>query len=213
MMNELTAGFLDLMARGGPVMWVIFLVAWVAIIMLVERGLRVYAWRRNAVNDQRMLEADKSFIPGKDLMSGQISGKSPVAHLTEKIEWNDVKGNGDVAEQLNIQLAELMPRLEGTLPTIAIIGSLLPMLGLLGTVTGMIQVFEVIALQGTGDPQEMAHGISQALLTTASGLIIAIPVIFFHHLLVRQLRYVLALTEQSMHAVYSQDFRIYQNNN
>ncbi|MDH5258017.1 MAG: hypothetical protein OEX07_08405, partial [Gammaproteobacteria bacterium] len=118
MMNELTAGFLDLMARGGPVMWVIFLVAWVAIIMLVERGLRVYAWRRNAVNDQRMLEADKSFIPGKNLISGQmsgnISGKSPVAHLTEKIEWNAVKGNGDVAEQLNIQLAELMPRLEGT---------------------------------------------------------------------------------------------------
>jgi len=90
---------------------------------------------------------------------------------------------------------------------------LLPMLGLLGTVTGMIQVFEVIALQGTGDPQEMAHGISQALLTTASGLIIAIPVIFCHHLMVRQLRHVLAVTEQSMHAVYLQDYKLYQNSN
>ena len=98
-----------------------------------------------------------------------------------------------------------MPRLEGSLPTIAIIGSLLPMLGLLGTVTGMIEVFEVIAIQGSGEAQEMANGISQALLTTASGLIIAIPVIFSHHLLSRKLRYVLALTEQSMHAVYCQD--------
>lgn len=197
---------MGLMARGGPVMWVIFFVAWIAAIMLVERGLRVYAWRRSALSDQHILESDESFLPGAD----PNYGRSPIAHLTAKVKWNDVNSRDDVAEQLNIQLAELMPRLEGTLPTVAIIGSLLPMLGLLGTVTGMIQVFEVIALQGTGDPQEMAHGISQALLTTASGLIIAIPVIFSHHLLVRQLRYVLAVTEQSMHAVYSRDYKIYQ---
>jgi biopolymer transport protein ExbB len=91
-----------------------------------------------------------------------------------------------------------MPKLEGTLPTIAVIGGLLPMLGLLGTVTGMINVFEVVAVHGTGNPQEMAYGISQALLTTASGLIIAIPVIFCHHLLSRRLRYTLAVTEQSL---------------
>ena len=102
-------------------------------------------------------------------------------------------------------MKELMPRLEGMLPTIAVLGSLLPMLGLLGTVVGMIEVFEVIALHGTGNPQEMANGISQALLTTASGLIIAIPVIFFHHLLVRHLRYLLALTEQSLLLVYHRD--------
>ena len=76
--------------------------------------------------------------------------------------------------------------------------TLLPMLGLLGTVVGMINVFEVIALHGTGDPQEMANGISQALLTTASGLIIAIPVIFAHHLLVQRLQALLATTEQSL---------------
>jgi len=80
---------------------------------------------------------------------------------------------------------------------------LLPMLGLLGTVTGMINVFEVIALHGTGNPQEMAFGISQALLTTASGLVIAIPVIFFHHLLVQRLQMVLAATEQSLQVVLS----------
>jgi len=198
---SITTSFLDLMTRGGPVMWVIFVVAWIAIIMLVERALRVNAWHRQALKDQQAFENSKTYLPEKVLSQNA----SPIAMLISRMDWREIKNNDELAQQLNIQLAELMPRLEGTLPTIAIIGSLLPMLGLLGTVTGMIEVFEVIALQGTGEPQEMAHGISQALLTTASGLIIAIPVIFFHHLLVRQLRHVLAITEQSMHAVYSKD--------
>lgn len=79
------------------------------------------------------------------------------------------------------------------------------MLGLLGTVTGMINVFEVVAVHGTGNPQEMAYGISQALLTTASGLIIAIPVIFSHHLLSRRLGYILAVTEQSLQHIQQKD--------
>jgi biopolymer transport protein ExbB len=192
--------FLDLMSRGGPVMWVIFFTAWVAIIMLIERMLRIRAWHKQAILDQESFDKNKDYQP--DLENG--GPYSPIALLLKAMQGTEIKSKKELAEQLNIQLAELTPRLEGTLPTIAIIGSLLPMLGLLGTVTGMINVFEVIALQGTGDPQEMAHGISQALLTTASGLIIAIPVIFSHHLLVRKLRHALAITEQSMHAVYNQ---------
>jgi len=200
---DFTAEFLDLMARGGPIMWVIFVVAWLAIIMLVERALRVSSWRRHAIREQADFEKNNDHKPA--------SNGSPIAVLINRINWEELDNRDDVAQQLNIQLAELMPKLEGSLPTVAIIGSLLPMLGLLGTVTGMIEVFEVIALQGTGEPQEMAHGISQALLTTASGLIIAIPVIFSHHLLSRRLRYVLAITEQSMHAVYSQDINLNKN--
>ena len=200
---DLSTEFLDLMARGGPVMWVIFFVAWLAIIMLVERVLRVSAWRRHAIREQAAFDNSATHKPG--------ANGSPIAMLVNRMNWDELNHKDDVAQQLNIQLAELMPKLEGSLPTVAIIGSLLPMLGLLGTVTGMIEVFEVIAIQGTGEPQEMAHGISQALLTTASGLIIAIPVIFSHHLLSRQLRYVLAITEQSMHAVYSQDISLYKN--
>ena len=202
---DISTEFFDLMARGGPIMWVIFCVAWLAIIMLVERALRVYSWQRHAKYDQAQFDINKRYVPNIT--------SSPISLLVNRIDWDELDNKNDVAEQLNIQLAELMPRLEGSLPTIAIIGSLLPMLGLLGTVTGMIEVFEVIALQGSGEPQEMAHGISQALLTTASGLIIAIPVIFSHHLLSRRLRYVLAVTEQSMHAVYSQNLDVYKSNN
>jgi biopolymer transport protein ExbB len=187
-------GFMGLMNQGGPVMWVIFVVAWLAIIMLVERALRVFSWRKAALSDQAKLASNKKI--------DEKNGISPIAQVVSELDWSDIKTRDDLAEHMNIQLSELMPRLEGSLPTIAIIGSLLPMLGLLGTVTGMIEVFQVIALHGTGDPQQMADGISQALLTTASGLIIAIPVIFCHHLLVREMRYVLSVTEQSMHAVY-----------
>ncbi len=193
------SSFLDLMARGGAVMWVILITAWIAFVMMAERALQIELWIREALRDQRELERSPSYQP--PIPSGRRS--SPIAILLYRLNWREIRSRSDLAKQLNIQLAELMPRLEGTLPTIAIIGSLLPMLGLLGTVIGMIQVFEVIAEHGTGDPMQMAHGISQALLTTASGLICAIPVIFVHHMLVRRMNLLLALTEQSMLMVYN----------
>ena len=190
--------FLDLMSRGGPVMWVIFVTAWVAMIMLVERALRVRAWLRHALRDRAGLDQSGGYRPA---LSRRGAG-SPIAMLLAQLNWNEIRDRSDLAKQLNVHLAELMPRLEGGLPTIAILGSLLPMLGLLGTVVGMIDVFQAIALHGTGNADEMARGISQALLTTATGLIIAIPVIFAHHLLVRRLRLLLAVTEQSMLVLY-----------
>ena len=197
MLNE----FLDIMHRGGPIMWIIFVTAWIAIIMLIERAFQIYAWLRQAIKDQRALDQDPQYQP----RNGQSRRASPAGQVVNKINWQVIDGKDDLAKQVNIHLAELMPIMEGRLPTIAVLGSLLPMLGLLGTVVGMIDVFEVIALHGTGNPQEMANGISQALLTTASGLIIAIPVIFFHHLLVGRLRYLLAVTEQSLLVIYNQD--------
>ncbi len=187
--------FFQLMSQGGPLMWVIFITAWLAAIMLVERALAIHRWRRGAVVAQSRLQQQADHWPD----GGE---HSPLAMVMARLEPGARKSAEVLTQQCNVHFAELMPRLEGSLPTIAVIGSLLPMLGLLGTVTGMIEVFEVIALHGTGDPKQMAGGISQALLTTASGLLIAIPVIFSHHLLTRRLRYVLAVTEQSLHLLY-----------
>lgn len=197
--NYLLVEFSDLMVRGGPVMWVIFFTAWVALVMLIERGLRIQAWSKYALRDQQAFDKDGHYQPPEPM--GRHG--SPIALLIKQLNWSEIHSREDLSKQLNIHLAALMPKLEGVLPTIAVIGTLLPMLGLLGTVTGMIQVFEVIALHGTGNPQEMSHGISQALLTTASGLIIAIPVIFFHHLLVQRLRFLLVITEQSLLVIYN----------
>ena len=71
------------------------------------------------------------------------------------------------------------------LPIINTIGNIAPLIGLLGTITGMIVAFESIAASGAGDPKVVAGGISQALVTTATGLIVAIPSIVFYRYLAR----------------------------
>lgn len=193
--------FIVLMDRGGPIMWVIFVVACVAMMMLAWQGLRLLQLIKHARRDYAYLLAQS----GGSFDDDNRHSTSPVAQLLRVMNWDDINSKDDMAKEMNIHLAELMPRLEGGLPTIATLGSLLPMLGLLGTVTGMINVFDVIALKGSGNPDEMAHGISQALLTTASGLIIAIPVIFMHHVLSRRLNVLMAITGQAMQLVLHRD--------
>ena len=74
-----------------------------------------------------------------------------------------------------------VPSLERYLGVLGTIASISPLLGLLGTVTGMIKVFNVIAVQGVGHPGALAGGISEALITTAAGLAVAIPSLVFHN--------------------------------
>ncbi|MDX8382279.1 MAG: MotA/TolQ/ExbB proton channel family protein [Ghiorsea sp.] len=198
---DLFNNFNSLMDRGGPVMWVIFVAASVAIIMLIERAIQIFKWLKLAETDQGF--AHKASVDDLKNIQGDkmFRQQSPLRSVLQQLRWSEARSEDDLTKQINTLLSELMPKLNGLLPTIAVIGTLLPMLGLLGTVTGMINVFEVIALHGTGDPQEMAHGISQALLTTASGLVIAIPVIFFHHVLAQRLQVLLVTTEQSLQVV------------
>ena len=73
-----------------------------------------------------------------------------------------------------------MPGLTKGLLFIKVISVVAPLMGLLGTVTGMIKTFQVITLYGAGDPKMMAGGISQALVTTVLGLVVAIPMVLLH---------------------------------
>lgn len=87
------------------------------------------------------------------------------------------------------------------LPVLNTVGNISPLMGLLGTITGMIVAFESIASSGTGDPRVVAGGISQALITTATGLIIAIPAIIFYRYLGHK-----ADTQRSSIEVYAISF-------
>ncbi|WP_111412341.1 MotA/TolQ/ExbB proton channel family protein [Billgrantia lactosivorans] len=91
-------------------------------------------------------------------------------------------------------LAEL-PRLERGQPIVKLLAAVAPLLGLLGTVTGMIVTFQAITVFGTGDPQLMAGGISQALVTTVLGLITAVPLLFAHTALAGRSRHLAGLVE------------------
>jgi biopolymer transport protein ExbB len=82
--------------------------------------------------------------------------------------------------RLEEQTQKEVPRLQRGLSTIAVLATTAPLLGLLGTVTGMIATFQSIALFGTGDPRLMSGGISEALVTTALGLLVAIPLSLLH---------------------------------
>ena len=87
-------------------------------------------------------------------------------------------------ETLSLKLDEAIlretPSIERGLITLAILAAVAPMLGLLGTVSGMIETFQSITLFGTGDPKLMSGGISQALVTTELGLAVAIPMLLIH---------------------------------
>lgn len=99
---------------------------------------------------------------------------------------------GEDVEALELRLGEAIlretPKFQSMLPMLKIISVVAPLLGLLGTVTGMIVTFQAITLYGAGDPKLMAGGISTALMTTVLGLVVAIPTVFLHTLVSGQAR-------------------------
>jgi biopolymer transport protein ExbB len=94
------------------------------------------------------------------------------------------------------KMLEAQPQLERFLPFIAVTAAATPLLGLLGTVTGMILTFDQITLHGTSDAGKLAAGISEALVTTKFGLIAAIPSLILHALLSRRVQGILAAMEK-----------------
>jgi len=105
-------------------------------------------------------------------------------------------------ENLELKLDEAIlretPRLERGINTIKILAAVAPLLGLLGTVIGMIETFQQITLFGTGDPKLMAGSISMALVTTAMGIIAALPLIFVHSIVAARAKSIIhILDEQS----------------
>jgi biopolymer transport protein ExbB len=93
-----------------------------------------------------------------------------------------------VSEKMEIVLAEQLPGYSRYLSLLASLAGLMPIFGLLGTVSGMITTFKVISLHGTGDAQAMAGGIAEALITTQAGLVAAAPIMLGHVLLTTRVK-------------------------
>ena len=105
----------------------------------------------------------------------------------------------DMENVLQEAILKEIPALERFLSTLGMLTAIAPLLGLLGTVTGMINVFHVITLHGASDPRLMSGGISEALVTTMLGLSVAIPLMLLHNLLSRRVdRMIGDLEEQSV---------------
>ena len=118
--------------------------------------------------------------------------------------------NSNSSEQLELMLDEVVLRESGKLESLVwlvrIVSVVAPLMGLLGTVTGMIRTFQSITLFGAGDPRMMAGGISEALVTTMLGLVTAIPLVLLHAALANNTKKIVdTLDEQSAGLIAQQE--------
>ncbi len=169
--------------QGGTVGYVILGVGVIALLIAIERFLSL------------MLIGGKVRRQLKDSVARDDNPLGRVMKV--KDQYPDV-----AHDTLELKLSEAilreMPKITRNLTLIKIISVVAPLLGLLGTVTGMINTFQAITLFGTGDPKLMAGGISQALVTTVLGLVVAIPTVFLYTLLnTRAKNILLIIQEQS----------------
>jgi biopolymer transport protein ExbB len=123
---------------------------------------------------------------------------NPLGRVLAAAQKNGVQDTETYELLLDEAITKEIPQLEKGQSMIKLLAAVAPLLGLLGTVTGMIATFQSISLFGTGDPKLMASGISQALVTTMLGLVVAIPLLFLHSLVASRSRtLVQILDEQS----------------
>lgn len=162
------AGFIERINQGGFVGYIILLI----LIAGLAMGVMQFLFLRN-----------ESQTIDIELNSKNYSDNSTLGKLNNIYS----KYKGDTPEELEAQLEDVLaktaPALEKNLSIIKLLAAVAPLLGLLGTVIGMIETFQAITLFGTGDPKLMAGGISQALVTTMLGLIAAVPLLFVHNIL------------------------------
>ncbi|QNN20724.1 DUF3450 family protein [Planctomycetales bacterium ZRK34] len=168
---------------GGPVMIPIAIVAALALLLILERVMVLYGLNRGSgmlarrvANECHAMQYDQAST--RCQRSGGAVGRVLGACLLRRD-----RGQRAMEDSIQEQLLQELPRLGRFMGGIAILAAVAPLLGLLGTVTGIIQTFGVIRAFGNANPSLMAGGISEALITTAAGLIIAIPILIAHSLL------------------------------
>ncbi|MEM7408079.1 MAG: MotA/TolQ/ExbB proton channel family protein [Pseudomonadota bacterium] len=187
---------LELIKAGGWLMVPILLCSVVAMAIVVERfwtlragriapdGLVMQVWewaRANELDETRIRQVQSGSPLGRLLAAGLANRNSPRDIMKEAIE------------EVGRHVVHDLERYLNALGTVA---SITPLIGLLGTVIGMIKVFTVITVQGVGNPEVLADGISQALITTAAGIAVAIPSLLFYRHFQRRVDDLVIMMEQ-----------------
>jgi biopolymer transport protein ExbB len=192
----------ELFQKGGPLMYPILLCSVLALAIFFERLWSFFRMNRGSGELVKEVEdlVRKHRIEEATAVCQRFG--TPLARIM--IGALHAKGGGrehikTIVEEIGARESALFERYLGLLGTIATIS---PLLGLLGTVLGMIRAFTVIATQGMGTPATLGGGISEALITTAAGLSVAIPTILLHKYLTSRLdRLILEMEENSMRLV------------
>ncbi len=193
---------LELFKAGGWLMIPLFICSVISIGIIAERFwslqkkriapgelvTQIWQWLQYKQVDEQRIKALQANSPlGQVLAAGLINRNSSRDITKESIQ--------DVGRHVTVA----MERYLNTLGTIAAIS---PLIGLLGTVIGMIKVFAVITAEGVGNPETLAGGISEALITTATGLVVAIPsLIFYRYFRGKISKLVVGMEEQAMQLI------------
>ncbi len=179
----LKAGIVSFAEKGGVVLIPLALIIIWALFLIIERlvfyGLRFRIGRRSVDRAVELIESGK-FQEAKAVTAG---AKGIMPEIFNEIVSDAERTREDAERRVKERLLSEVPKLDKHLDTIAVLAAASPLLGLLGTVTGMIDMFDTITRFGTREPQLLAGGISEALVTTETGLIIAIPLLIIHNFL------------------------------
>jgi biopolymer transport protein ExbB len=165
----------ELVRAGGPFMWPIIACSIAAVGILLER---LWTLQRKRVLPQELLKkvsdlADKNQVTPKVIEA--LEKNSPLGRVLAAALANRHRGREIMMERVEDTGRHVVHELERFLNSLGTIASISPLLGLLGTVAGIIRAFNAVMLGGMGDPAKLAGGISEALVTTAAGLAVAIP--------------------------------------
>lgn len=171
---------LELLQAGGWVMLAIIFCSIVALGIIIER---FWTLRPSRVAPRHLLAQVWSWVKHNQLNKSNLKtlkDSSPLGEILAMGLINHHYGRETMKESIEETGRKVVIELERFLNPLGTVANIAPLLGLLGTVLGMIKVFTVITTQGVGNAAALAEGISEALLTTAAGLCVAIPALIFH---------------------------------
>lgn len=161
-------------------MWPILLASVAAMAII---GERFWSLQRKNIVPENLFPSVQQWVARREVSANHIAllrDNSPLGRVFAAGLANRDRAYPILKESVEDAGRHAMPELERYLNTLGTIAAISPFLGLLGTVLGMIQMFSGIGTQGVGDPALVASGIAQALITTAAGLLVAIPSLMFY---------------------------------
>jgi len=186
----------ELLKAGGVIMVPIVACSILALAIILER---FWTLRESRVAPQASINELWRWIKKKELNGRKLKalqGSSPMGRILASGLMNAKHGREIMKESIEHEASQVIHQLERFLNPLGTVATITPLLGLLGTVIGMIKVFAEIQLAGVGDAGNLAGGISEALMTTAAGLSVAIPALICHRYLLRRVDELVVNMEQ-----------------
>ena len=186
----------ELISAGG---WLMLPIILSSVIALAIVGERLWTLRARRIAPPSLLNQVWRWVKDGQLDAARLKSlraESPLGEILAAGLTNSRHGREVMKECIQEAASKVIHDMERYLSTLGTIAAITPLLGLLGTVIGMIDVFSAIMIQGSGNTAVLAGGISKALITTAAGLTVAIPALVFHRFLVRRVDELVITMEQ-----------------